>query len=171
VTQASVAPGAEGAPRLAPKPPWIRVRAPSGQEYEHVRGLVRGLRLHTVCEEAHCPNLGECWSSGTATFMILGEVCTRRAPLLRREDRAPGGAAGPGRAAAGRRGHRLDEAGARRADVGEPRRSAGWGARVFAACVHAIRARAPGCRVEVLIPDFKGDAEALETSSPLALTF
>jgi lipoic acid synthetase len=62
---------------LLPRPSWIRARAPQGPEYERLKGLMRGLELHTVCEEAHCPNLGECWSRGTATFMILGEVCTR----------------------------------------------------------------------------------------------
>ena len=60
-----------------PRPAWIRAKAPQGPAYESVRGLMRGLALHTVCEEAHCPNLGECWSRGTATFMILGDVCTR----------------------------------------------------------------------------------------------
>ena len=62
---------------LLPRPSWIRAKAPQGPVYERLRGLMRGLELHTVCEEAHCPNLGECWSRGTATFMILGEVCTR----------------------------------------------------------------------------------------------
>ena len=60
-----------------PRPSWIRARAPQGAGYERLRALVRGLELHTVCEEAHCPNLGECWGRGTATFMILGDVCTR----------------------------------------------------------------------------------------------
>src|SRR5512138_2776955 len=72
----SQAGGAEPAPPLA-KPAWLRARAPGGGEYERVIRLVRGRRLHTVCEEAHCPNLGECWGHGTATFMILGDVCTR----------------------------------------------------------------------------------------------
>ena len=62
---------------LLPRPDWIRARAPQGPGYERLKGLMRGLELHTVCEEAHCPNLGECWSRGTATFMILGDVCTR----------------------------------------------------------------------------------------------
>ena len=68
--------GASEAPVLI-RPAWIRARAPQGPGYERLLGLMRGLDLHTVCEEAHCPNLGECWSRGTATFMILGDVCTR----------------------------------------------------------------------------------------------
>jgi len=62
---------------LLPRPSWIRAKAPQGPVYEHLRDLMRGLELHTVCEEAHCPNIGDCWSRGTATFMILGDVCTR----------------------------------------------------------------------------------------------
>jgi lipoic acid synthetase len=161
VTQDSAGTGADGGLRLAPKPPWIRVRAPGGEEYQRVRGLVRGLRLHTVCEEAHCPNLGECWSSGTATFMILGEVCTRACAFCAVKTGLPAAPPDPDEP------RRVAEAVASMSlghavltSVNRDDQPDG-GAALFAACVRAIRALVPRCRVEVLIPDFKGDAEAL----------
>ena len=78
------------------RPAWIKARAPQGEGYERLRGLMRGLDLHTVCEEAHCPNLGECWDRGTATFMILGDVCTRACGFCAVKTGLPGPSAGPG---------------------------------------------------------------------------
>ena len=161
MTQDFAGPGADGGLRPAPKPPWIRVRAPGGEEYQRVRGLVRGLRLHTVCEEAHCPNLGECWSNGTATFMILGEVCTRACAFCAVKTGMPAAPPDPDEprrvaeaVASMRLGHAV------LTSVNRDDQPDG-GAALFAACVRAIRALVSRCRVEVLIPDFKGDAEAL----------
>ena len=148
---------------LLPRPAWIRARAPQGPAYERLRGLMRGLELHTVCEEAHCPNLGECWSRGTATFMILGDVCTRACGFCAVKTGLPGGAARPGRAAA-RRPRRWRAWGcatrwSRRSTVTTSRTAA---PPIFAATIAEIRARVPGCAVEVLIPDFKGRWDALQ---------
>jgi lipoic acid synthetase len=145
-----------------PRPQWIRARAPQGPGYERLRGLMRGLELHTVCEEAHCPNLGECWGRGTATFMILGDVCTRAcgfcAVKTGRPRRAPD-VEEPGRVA-----EAVARMGLRHAVVTSVNRDdeRDGGAAIFAATIREIRARAPGCAVEVLIPDFKGSREALE---------
>lgn len=145
------------------RPAWIKARAPQGEGYERLRGLMRGLDLHTVCEEAHCPNLGECWARGTATFMILGDVCTRACGFCAVKTGLPAGPPDPAEA------DRVAEAVARMdlrhaviTSVNRDDRKDG-GAAVFAACIRAIRERSPGCAVEVLIPDFKGDAAALAT--------
>jgi len=142
------------------KPPWLKVRAPGGQQYAQVKQMMRDLALHTVCEEAHCPNVGECWEHRAATFMILGDVCTRNcaycavahgtpAPLDEREPQ------------------RLAEAVARMAlrhvvitSVDRDDLPNG-GAEIFAACVQEIRRRLPETTVELLIPDFKGSLAAL----------
>ncbi len=144
-----------------PKPPWIRARAPAGQEYERVVRLVRGLRLHTVCEEAHCPNLGECWGRGTATFMILGEVRTRACAFCAIRTGLPAAPPDPDeprRVAEAVAAMRLRHAVLTSVDRDD---QPDGGAGMFAACLREIRARLPGCTVEVLIPDFKGDARAL----------
>ena len=147
------------APR-APKPPWLKVRAPGSPGYLRLKNLVRERSLHTVCEEARCPNIGECWHHGTATFMILGDVCTRACGYC---------AVSHGRPLA--------------LDLDEPRRLAeataaldlsyvvitsvdrddlgDGGASMFAGCIREIRALVPACRVEVLIPDFQGAADPL----------
>ena len=143
------------------RPPWLRARAPVGKNYERLKSLVTSLNLHTVCESAACPNIGDCWNRRTATFMILGNVCTRRCGFCAVEKGAP-----------------LE------VDYDEPRRVADavavlglryavvtsvnrddrrdGGAELFALTIDAIRERNPGCRVEVLTPDFQGSHEAME---------
>lgn len=147
---------------LVPRPAWIRARAPQGLEYERLKGLMRGLELHTVCEEAHCPNLGECWSRGTATFMILGEVCTRACGFCAVKTGLP--EAPPDADEPRRVGEAVARMGLRHAVVTSVNRDdqPDGGAAIFAATIAAIRARVPGCAVEVLIPDFKGRWDALQ---------
>jgi lipoyl synthase len=145
-----------------PKPAWLKVRAPGSENYLRLKGIMQDLKLNTVCEDAHCPNIGECWHHGTATFMILGDICTRACAYC---------AVAHGKPAA--------------LDVDEPRRVAeaaqkmalkyavitsvdrddlkDGGAGLFAETIRDIKTRMPKCRVEVLIPDFKGDRAALET--------
>lgn len=148
-------------PRV-PRPAWIRARAPQGPEYERLKGLMRGLELHTVCEEARCPNLGECWSRGTATFMILGEVCTRACGFCAVKTGLPGSPPDPDEPR--RVGEAVARMGLRHAVVTSVNRDdqPDGGAAVFAATIAEIRARVPGCAVEVLIPDFKGRWDALQ---------
>jgi lipoyl synthase len=142
------------------KPPWIRVRPPQGESYERVRQLVRTGSLHTVCEEAHCPNLAECWGCGTATFLILGDVCTRRCGFCA----VAGGTPSPPRPE-----EPMELAGAvaamglRHAVITSVTRDdlEDGGAAGFAAVIREIHARVPGCTVEVLIPDFQGCKSAL----------
>ncbi len=146
--------------RPARKPDWLKVRFPGGERYQRMKTLMREQSLHTVCEEAHCPNAGECWNAGTATFMILGDVCTRSCGFCA----VTTGRAGeidvlePYRVAQAVRALALDYAvitSVNRDDV------ASGGAEVFAACIKAIRRNDPDVRVEVLIPDFKGNWDAL----------
>ena len=142
------------------KPAWLKVSAPGGPNYIATRQLMRGLRLHTVCEEAHCPNIGECWEHRAATFMILGDVCTRNCAYCAVAHGTPA-----------------------RLDLDEPVRLAeavgrlelehvvitsvdrddlpNGGAELFAECIAAIRTRSPETSVEILIPDFKGSETAL----------
>jgi lipoic acid synthetase len=150
-------------PVRLPRPRWIRARAPQGPGYERLRGLMRGLALHTVCEEAHCPNLGECWARGTATFMILGDVCTRACGFCAVRTGLPGQP--PDVAEPGRVADAVARMGLRHAVVTSVNRDdqADGGASIFAATIREIRRRVPGCAVEVLIPDFKGSEEALRT--------
>jgi lipoyl synthase len=148
----------------APKPEWLRVLAPVGENYHALKRLARSLELHTVCESARCPNIGECWRHKTATFMMLGNLCTRRCGFCA----VPKG-----------RPHAID--------FDEPRRVAGavaalglqhavitsvnrdddllGGARAFAMVIAEIRRQAPGCRVEVLIPDFQGNQHSIRIVS------
>jgi lipoic acid synthetase len=123
---------------------------------------VRGLALHTVCEEAHCPNLGECWSRGTATFMILGEVCTRACGFCAVKTGLPEKPPDPDEPR--RVADAVGRMGLRHAVVTSVNRDdqPDGGAGIFAATIREIRARVPGCAVEVLVPDFKGRWEALE---------
>jgi lipoyl synthase len=153
----------DGAPvTVPPRPHWIRARAPQGAGYERLRGLMRGLGLNTVCEEAHCPNLGECWGRGTATFMILGDVCTRACGFCAVKTGLPGRA--PDVEEPRRVAEAVARMGLRHAVVTSVNRDdeEDGGASIFAATIREIRARVPGCAVEVLIPDFKGSRAALE---------
>jgi len=142
------------------KPEWLKVRSPGGANYLKLKQLMRSQSLHTVCEEAGCPNIGECWEAGTATFMILGDVCTRACKYCAVAHGMP-----------------------TELDLDEPRRVAetvaamelehvvitsvnrdelpDGGAGIYAETVREIRRRVPGCSVELLIPDFKGDEDAL----------
>ncbi len=150
---------ADELPRV-PKPDWLKVRAPGSENYLRLKGLMRGLGLHTVCEEANCPNIGECWHHGTATFMILGDTCTRSCGYCNVVHGTP-----------------------KPADVEEPIKVASaihalglsyvvvtsvdrddlpdFGASHFARTIRETRVRIPACRLEVLIPDFQGDEAAL----------
>jgi lipoic acid synthetase len=143
------------------RPEWLKAKIPAGSGYVHIDEIIRSHRLHTVCEEARCPNLGECWNLGTATFMILGDICTRSCGFC---------AVKTGRPAPG-----LDWDEPKRVveavelmkikhvvitSVNRDERKDG-GAPIFAETVRLIHERVPGCKVEVLIPDFKGSEEAL----------
>ncbi|MEE8146103.1 MAG: lipoyl synthase [Longimicrobiales bacterium] len=152
--------GIETVPLRARKPEWLKVRSPGGENYGRLKRLMRGASLHTVCEEAGCPNIGECWEAGTATFMILGDVCTRACKYCAVAHGMP-----------------------TELDLDEPRRVAesveamglehivitsvnrdelpDGGASIYAETIRQIRSRLPHCSVEVLIPDFKGDEDAL----------
>jgi lipoyl synthase len=143
------------------KPEWLKAKAPGGDTFHNLKKLTRDLHLHTVCESAQCPNIGECWNQKSATFMMLGNLCTRRCGFCA----VPKGRPEP-------------------IDFDEPRRVAeavatlglehavitsvnrddnlAGGARIFAMVIHEIRRQAPGCRVEVLIPDFQGNREAIQ---------
>lgn len=148
------------------KPEWIRAKIPGGANYSRLRGLVRELGLHTVCEEARCPNIGECWGAGTLTFMILGDVCTRSCgfchvktgrggPLDREEPSRVAEAVARLRESDARVSHVVVTS------VNRDDRNL-ESARIFARTVREIRKTSPGVNIEVLIPDFKGEAEAIE---------
>ena len=145
-----------------PKPEWLRVRAPGSPSYLRLKGLMRGLELHTVCEEARCPNIGECWNHGTATFMILGEVCTRACSYCAVPHGRP---AAPDRSEPERVAsavQALDLAYVVITSVARDDLPDG-GASIFADTIRETRARAPQCRIEVLIPDFQGSGAALRS--------
>lgn len=142
------------------RPAWLKVRAPSGENYSRVRALVDKLELHTVCQSAHCPNMGECWHEKTATFMILGDVCTRSCSFCAVGTGCPSAvdAGEPERVARG-----VQTLGLRHAVITSVTRDdlADGGASVFADTIRAIRTTSPGCSVEVLIPDLQGCDESL----------
>ncbi len=142
------------------RPAWIKARAPMGEKYDRLTSLMRGLDLHTVCEEARCPNIGDCWNRGTATFMILGDTCTRACGFCAVKT-GIGGPIDPFEAT--RVAAAVAAMGLRHAVITSVNRDdqKDGGAPVFAACIAQIRERIPGCTVEVLIPDFKGDARVL----------
>lgn len=144
-------------PRL---PQWLKVAMPGGPGYLELKRLMRGQQLHTVCEEAHCPNIGECWERGTATFMILGDLCTRRCHYCAVTTGRPQGLdlQEPARLAAA-----VQELGLRYCVITSVNRDdlPDGGAFIFAACINRIRAQSPNCKVEVLIPDFAGSKDAL----------
>ena len=145
-----------------PRPEWLKVRLPSGEGYTKTKNIVEKFELHTVCEDARCPNMAECWGSGTATFMILGDICTRscgfcnvktgRPTELDRDE--------PRRVAKAIEAMGIDYAVI--TSVNRDELSDG-GAGLFAETIDQIRSINPGCKIEVLIPDFKGDFESLMT--------
>jgi lipoic acid synthetase len=138
-----------------PKPAWLKVRAPGSGNYLRLKGLMKELTLHTVCEEAHCPNIGECWHHGTATFMILGDVCTRACAYCAVSHGRPNelDLAEPARVA-----HAIETMALRHAVITSVDRDdlADGGASIFADTIRQTRARIATCRIEVLIPDFQG---------------
>jgi len=144
------------------RPKWLRAPAPSGGNYRELQGLIGRLRLHTVCESAACPNVGECWNRRTATFMILGNVCTRRCGFCAVEKGAPLPVDydEPNRVAEAAAALGLRFAVVTSVDRDD--REDG-GAELFALTLRAIRRRVPGCGVEVLTPDFQGNRAAVET--------
>jgi len=144
------------------RPEWLKAKAPVGPNYHELKVLTNRLRLHTVCESARCPNIGECWEQRTATFMILGDVCTRRCGFCAVPKGAPNPVdyEEPERVAAA--AAELDLEYAVVTSVNRDDRKDG-GAEIFARTICAIRRLRPGCRVEVLVPDFQGSLEALET--------
>lgn len=145
-----------------PKPDWLKVRAPGSENYLRLRGIMRDLKLNTVCEDAHCPNIGECWHHGTATFMILGDICTRACTYC---------AVAHGRPATldidepRRVGEAVEKMGLKYAVITSVDRDdlADGGAEIYAETIRDIKRRLPDCRVEVLIPDFKGEESSLRT--------
>ena len=144
------------------RPKWLRAPAPVGENYRDLKGLIERLRLHTVCESAACPNVGECWNHRTATFMILGNVCTRRCGFCAVEKGAPLPVDydEPRRVA-----EAVAAMGLRFAVITSVNRDdrADGGAELFALTIRAIRERIPGCGVEVLTPDFQGNLAAVKT--------
>jgi len=145
-----------------PKPEWLKVRAPGSENYHRLKGLMRTLNLHTVCEEANCPNIGECWHHGTATFMILGDTCTRSCGYCNVTHGAPKppDALEPVKVASAI--HAMELAYVVVTSVDRDDLPDG-GATHFAQTIAETRARISACRIEVLIPDFKGDDAALRT--------
>ncbi|MBM3227210.1 MAG: lipoyl synthase, partial [Candidatus Tectomicrobia bacterium] len=143
------------------KPPWLRVKLPAGETFFELKRLVREHRLHTVCEEAMCPNIGECWNQRSATFMLLGDTCTRSCGFCAVKTGRPGviDAQEPERVAMA-----IATLGLRYAVITSVNRDdvADGGSHIFAETIRAVRRQVPACRIEVLIPDFKGDWAALE---------
>jgi lipoic acid synthetase len=147
--------------RSQPKPAWLKARAPVGENFHQLKKLARALGLHTVCESAQCPNIGECWNHGTATFMLLGNVCTRRCgfcavPKGRPEALDWGEPRRVGEAVAALKLKHAVVTSVNRDDdnIG--------GAKIFVETIREIHRQAPGCRVEVLIPDFQGRDDCLQ---------
>ena len=149
------------APPPQRRPDWIKVRAPSGETYENLKRLMRSKTLHTVCEEAMCPNMGECWGSGTATFLMMGDVCTRTCGFcdIKHGRPSPLDFAEPERVAQAVKAMNLNHAVI--TSVNRDEREDG-GAPIFAMVIKRIREIHAGCSIEVLIPDFKGKIEALQ---------
>ncbi len=148
-------------PKPHRRPPWIKVRAPGGETHAQLKKLMRAKELHTVCEEAMCPNLGECWGKGTATFLLLGDTCTRSCRFcdVKTGRPAPIDWQEPQRVAESVKAMNLQHVVL--TSVNRDERTDG-GAPIFAMVIHRIRQLHPGCSIEVLIPDFKGDEAALK---------
>jgi lipoic acid synthetase len=144
------------------RPEWLRVRLPGGENYAELKGIMRGLELHTVCEEARCPNIGECWNARTATFMILGDTCTRACGFCAVKTGRPGvlDLGEPIRVA-----EAVEKMGLKHAVITSVNRDEleDGGASIFAGTIRQIRKRIPACGIEVLIPDFEGNEAALAT--------
>jgi len=149
-------------PKPKRRPEWIKVRAPGGEKYDFLKDLMRSKRLHTVCEEAHCPNIGECWGAGTATFLILGDICTRSCGFCDIKTGRPLALdwAEPIRVAEAVKAMNLQHVVI--TSVNRDEREDG-GAPIFAQCIRRVREVQPGCSIEVLIPDFKGSRANLQT--------
>jgi len=146
---------------LRRRPEWIRVRAPDGESYRWLKRLMRSKHLHTVCEEAHCPNMGECWGNRTATFLILGDTCTRNCRFCDVKTGRPGPLDLDEAEHVAQAVHAMDLKHAVITSVDRDDQDDG-GASVFAAVIRRIRELQPGCTVEVLIPDFRGQLEPLK---------
>jgi lipoyl synthase len=144
------------------KPSWLKVKAPGGQKYLGLKNLMRDLDLHTVCEEAHCPNVGECWEHGTATFMILGDVCTRNCAYCAVAHGRPAkfDPAEPSRVAQAAARMSLQHVVLTSVDRDD---LPDFGAWAFAETVREIKTAVPGCSVEVLVPDFQGREASIAT--------
>ncbi|HLW47067.1 MAG TPA: lipoyl synthase [bacterium] len=144
------------------RPEWLKVRLPAGPNFRDLVGVMRTQALHTVCEEARCPNIGDCWERRTATFLILGNVCTRHCAYCAIAHGLPTelDAAEPERLASA-----VEAMGLRHVVVTSVDRDdlRDGGAGMFARTIRLVRARTPRCSIEVLIPDFKGDPAALDT--------
>jgi lipoic acid synthetase len=143
------------------RPAWLKVRLPSGPQVEQLRALMRSKELHTVCEEAHCPNMAECWGAGTATFMILGDTCTRSCGFCAVKSGRPTELDLDEPARVGDAVARMSLQHAVVTSVNRDELADG-GAAIFAETIREIRRRSPGTTIEVLIPDFRGVVEALD---------
>ena len=141
-------------------PSWLKVKAPGGPNYIELRGLMREGGLHTVCEEAHCPNIGACWERRTATFMVLGDLCTRACAYCAVTSGRP---KPPDLSEPLKLAEAVDRMGLRYAVITSVDRDdlPDGGAFMFAQCIRQVRKRVPSCKVEVLIPDFAGSWDAL----------
>ncbi|MCL5994531.1 MAG: lipoyl synthase [Chloroflexi bacterium] len=153
-------PGSDQQPPLR-RPDWLKVRAPSGETYHNLKRLMRSKALHTICEEANCPNLSDCWMRGTATFLIMGDVCTRSCGFcdVKTGRPSPLDWAEPLRVAQAVKDMNLEHVVI--TSVNRDERADG-GAPIFALCIRRIHQVKPDCTIEVLIPDFKGSVTALE---------
>jgi lipoic acid synthetase len=142
------------------KPQWLKVKAPGGENYLRLKHMMRDLNLHTVCQEAHCPNIGECWEHGTATFMILGDVCTRNCAYCAVSHGRPPSydIEEPSRVA-----QAIAELQLRHAVITSVDRDdlPDFGSFIFAETIRQIRQKLPECSIEVLVPDFQGDESAI----------
>jgi len=144
------------------KPEWLKIRPPSGEKYLMIKGLKEGLELHTVCEEAHCPNIYECWGGGTATFMVMGDLCTRHCRFCAVKSGRPNGYLDPLEPV--KLAYAIRRMNLRYVVVTSVDRDdlEDGGASHFAACIREIRRLNPSIYIEVLIPDFRDDVEALK---------
>jgi lipoic acid synthetase len=156
-------PGSSLDPHAHPRPEWLRVKFFNGPNYQDLKRIMRTLGLNTVCESARCPNMGECWEHRTATFMILGNICTRACGFCAVPSGKPAGP--PDEMEPERVAEAVERMGLRYAVVTSVNRDdqPDGGAGIFARTISEIRRRVPSCKVEVLIPDFRGDWSALET--------